>query len=199
MCAVAPQSQHFVLVMGAAYGRRARQKGPALALRDDWWRAGVRHAAPPPTVVEPPLHLRSSPALLPRVSRQSGDLENYLLDSAGIVAAVSLSSRQGSELPVQEEIASVIDEAADGLRRKVVVNRVCSQIGPAQPLVARKLRQELAAADADMSQIKAKIVERMMTADRLRAQIAELASLKLESPVRAAPCVRTVVAMASLT
>jgi len=68
----------------------------------------------------------------------------------------------------------VMNEAAEGLRRKIIVNRVCRQIGPSAPLIGHKLRQELASAGADMNQIAAKVVDRMMTADQLRIQIAEV-------------------------
>lgn len=67
-----------------------------------------------------------------------------------------------------------MNEAAEGLRRKIIVNRVCRQIGPSEPLIGHKVRQELAAAGADMEQITAKVIDRMMTAEDLRAQINEV-------------------------
>lgn len=115
--------------------------------------------------------LESSPTVYLLERRE---LENYLLDPAGIASALGIMNLQGNHPPTAEQVAEVMNATAESLRRKIVVNRVCRQIGPSQPLVGHRLRQELAAAGADKEQITAKVLERMMTGDELRAQIAEL-------------------------
>jgi len=102
------------------------------------------------------------------------ELENYLLAPEGIVTALGSMELQDNNPPTTEEVVAVMNYAAESLRRKIVVNRVCRQIGPSQPLVGHKLRQELANAGADMEQITASVLSRMMTADDLRTQINEL-------------------------
>jgi len=102
------------------------------------------------------------------------ELENYLLDPASIASALSTMDLQGNTAPTAEQVAEVMNAAAEGLRRQIVVNRVCRQIGPSQPLVGHTLRRELANAGASMEEITARVLERMMTADELRAQIAEV-------------------------
>jgi hypothetical protein len=102
------------------------------------------------------------------------ELENYLLDPEGIIAALRSLEPRLEELPTPGQVVAAMNEAADGLRRKIVVNRVCRQIGPSQPLVGHRLRQELATAEADVEQITTKVLDRMMTADDLRTQIADL-------------------------
>ncbi len=100
------------------------------------------------------------------------ELENYLLDPAAIAAVLGSLEPHGKEPPTAKQIADVMTEAAEALRRKIVVNRVCRQIGPSQTLVGHKLRQELANAGADAQEITARVLDRMMTAEDLRAQIA---------------------------
>ena len=68
----------------------------------------------------------------------------------------------------------MIGQAAERLRRKIVINRVCRQSGPSEPLVGNSLRSELASAGADRETVAAKVVSRMMTADDLQSQIAKL-------------------------
>lgn len=100
------------------------------------------------------------------------ELENFLLEPAAIAAVFGSLDLQGNDSPTAEDVDAVISEAAEGLRRKIIVNRVCRQIGPSQPLVGHKLRQELASAGADMEQIATTVLDRMMTRDDLRTQIA---------------------------
>ncbi len=121
-----------------------------------------------------------SPAALDKLSKSRAvylltrrELENYLLDPAAIASVLASPNVPGTGAPTAEQVTVVMNEAAEGLRRKIIVNRVCRQIGPSQPLVGHKLRQELAAAGADMEQITARVLDRMMTADELRAQIAK--------------------------
>jgi len=58
------------------------------------------------------------------------------------------------------------------LRQKIIVNRVCRQVGPARPLMDHAIRQDLASAGADADQVTTAVLERLITADDLRAQIA---------------------------
>jgi hypothetical protein len=156
---------------GGDNARHADQLAEWLAGAD---RAGLRRV----------LYLRDrdelSAAALDKLSRSPTvhllarrELENYLLEPAAIAAALGSLDLRGNEPPTADQVAEVLNEAAEGLRRKIVVNRVCRRIGPSQPLVGHQLRRELASAGADMEQITAKVLDRMMTADDLRAQIAK--------------------------
>jgi energy-coupling factor transporter ATP-binding protein EcfA2 len=102
------------------------------------------------------------------------ELENYLLDPAGIATGLASLKPPPKDLPTAEQVAEVMNDAADSLRTKIVVNRVCRQIGPSQPLIGHELRRQLARADADMGQITTQVLARMMTADDLRAQVADV-------------------------
>jgi hypothetical protein len=115
--------------------------------------------------------LSNSPAVYLLARRE---LENYLLDPAAIASVLTSLDLQDNGPPTAAQVAAVMNQAADGLRRKIVVNRVCRQIGPSQPLMGHKLRQELASAGADREQIATKVIERMMTVNDLRAQIAKV-------------------------
>src|SRR5262249_34158018 len=60
----------------------------------------------------------------------------------------------------------------EGLRQKIIVNRVARQIAPPRMLMDHRLRQELAGANAELGQVTSAVLERLMTADALREQIA---------------------------
>jgi len=100
------------------------------------------------------------------------ELENYLLDPAALATVLGALLPPGTEAPPSADVATVIDEAAWGLRQKIIVNRVCRQVGPARPLMDHAIRQDLASAGADADQVTTAVLERLITADDLRAQIA---------------------------
>jgi hypothetical protein len=62
-------------------------------------------------------------------------------------------------------------EAAEKLRNRVIVNRVCRQVQPPQPLTDNRLRQRLARDEADLTAVTSAIVGRLMTEDQLRGQV----------------------------
>ncbi len=64
-------------------------------------------------------------------------------------------------------------EAAESLRGTIIVNRVCRRIGPSQPIMGHALRQQLARGGADVDAVTAAVLERLMTADDIRAQVAK--------------------------
>jgi len=70
-----------------------------------------------------------------------------------------------------EDVAQLVGQTAEGLRRKIVVNRVCNQIQPARPLMEHRLRQQLAKDGADEATVTASLLERLMTAGELRSQV----------------------------
>jgi hypothetical protein len=97
-------------------------------------------------------------------------LENYLLEPDALALALAPLAPKG-KLITAEDVAAVIAQAADRLRRRIIVNRVARQIRPAPLLMDHRLRQELASADADADTIAAAVLERLMTAQDIRNQI----------------------------
>jgi hypothetical protein len=101
------------------------------------------------------------------------ELENYLLDPGAIATVLGVLLPPGGEAPSAADVATVMNGAAEGLRTKIIVNRVCHQVAPARPLMEHALRQGLANSGADVEQVTSAVLERLITADDLRAQIAE--------------------------
>jgi hypothetical protein len=99
------------------------------------------------------------------------ELENYLLDPAAIASALGKVLPAGRDAPAADEVAKAMDEAAESLRRRIIVNRVCRQIGAAEPLAGHALRAELASAGASAEQVIAAVTERLMTADEISDQV----------------------------
>ena len=62
-------------------------------------------------------------------------------------------------------------EAAEGLRRRIAVNRVCRAAVPVRPLMDHKLRKQLADAGADKEVITASVLERLLSPEEVRTQI----------------------------
>ena len=102
------------------------------------------------------------------------ELENYLLDRDAIASVLDSLVPEGEEPPTPEQVDALIGQAAERLRRKIVINRVCRQSGPSEPLVGNSLRSELASAGADREIVATKVVSRMMTADDLQSRFAKL-------------------------
>ncbi len=99
------------------------------------------------------------------------ELENYLLDPEAVAQVLAPLVPEGQEPPSAEDVARFMGDTAEGLRRKIVVNRVCNQVQPARPLMEHKLRQQLAKDNADEAGVVASVLERLMTAAELRAQV----------------------------
>jgi len=128
------------------------------------------------------LYLRDRDELSPRALKillasrtvgvlQRRELENYLLDPEAVTEVLETLVPEGQAAPSAEDVVPYMGEAAEGLRRKIVVNRVCNQVQPARPLMEHKLRQQLAKDGADEETVTASVLERLMTADELRAQV----------------------------
>jgi hypothetical protein len=99
------------------------------------------------------------------------ELENYLLDADAIADVLKVIVPDGFAAPPANDISRTINEVADSLRHKVVVNKVCRQIQPVEPLMDHKLRQGLANAAADQKTVTAAILKRLMREDDLVIQI----------------------------
>jgi len=99
------------------------------------------------------------------------ELENYLLDPAAVAAVLGSLVVDGSMAPTEAEVAVAMSEAAEGLRRKIIINRVCRQVQPSQPLMEHRLRQRLANQDANQEVVTAAVLERLMTQGQLREQV----------------------------
>ena len=102
---------------------------------------------------------------------QRRELENYLLDPPAIVTVLGLLTEAGTTPPSTEDVAAAMNEAAESLRTKIVVNRVCRQVHPSRPLMEHSLRQHLASEGADIETVTTAMLERLMTQDELRTQI----------------------------
>jgi len=100
------------------------------------------------------------------------ELENYLLDPAAVAAVFGSLVSDGATLPSAGDVAAAMSEAAEGLRRRVVINRVCRQVGPTRPLMEHALRRQLADAGAAQDGITTAVLERLMSPEELSAQIA---------------------------
>ena len=102
---------------------------------------------------------------------QRRELENYLLEPAAVARVLAALVLDGTSAPTARDVATAMIEAAENLRHKVVVNRVCRQIQPDRPLMDHRLRQRLACKGTDQEAVTAAILSRLMTEDELRAQI----------------------------
>jgi energy-coupling factor transporter ATP-binding protein EcfA2 len=118
-----------------------------------------------------------SPAVLDRLTAsptvyvlERRELENYLLEPDALALVLAPLAPKGKPIAA-EDVAAVIAQAADRLRRRIIVNRVARQIRPTRLLIDHRLRQELASADADADTIAAAVLERLMTAQDVREQI----------------------------
>lgn len=99
------------------------------------------------------------------------ELENYLLDPSAVASVLGEIIPDGVPKPSAPEVAAAMTDAAENLRHMIVVNRICRQIRPDRPLMDHKLRQRLAAGDADEECVTTAILERLMTKEDLQAQI----------------------------
>lgn len=97
------------------------------------------------------------------------ELENYLLNGDAIAAMLRGDALQPA--PTAADITTTITETAASLRRKVIINRVCRQVRPGQPLMNHAYRQQLASSGADAEKIIEAITSRLMTADEVRSQV----------------------------
>lgn len=84
---------------------------------------------------------------------QRRELENYLLDPAAVTKVLNDLNLKGQPAASDDDVAMAIQEAAEDLRRMVIVNRVCQQVHPDQPLMDHRLRQKLAREGADRDAI----------------------------------------------
>jgi energy-coupling factor transporter ATP-binding protein EcfA2 len=121
-----------------------------------------------------------SPAAMSKLEASSSvavlrrrEIENYLLDPAAVTAVLASLIRDRSSLPSVDDVARAMTEAAEGLRRRIVVNRTCRAVVPPNLLMDHKLRQQLADAGADKEAITASVLERLLSPAELRALISE--------------------------
>lgn len=141
------------------------------------WLAGVDRAG-----LRRVLYLRDrdelSPAVLAKLEASESvgvlkrrELENYLLDPDALAQVLAPLLAEENAAPSAGDVTAFMYETAEGLRRKVVVNRVCNQVRPERPLMDHRFRQRLAASNADEEAIAAAITDRLMTPGQLRAQV----------------------------
>jgi predicted ATPase len=102
---------------------------------------------------------------------QRRELENYLLDPHAVAKVLGPQVPAGITAPSSSDVAAAFADAGESLRHKIVINRVCRQIGPARLLMEHSLRQGLASHDADQEAVTAAVLERLMTPEQLRMQI----------------------------
>jgi putative AbiEii toxin of type IV toxin-antitoxin system len=102
---------------------------------------------------------------------QRRELENYLLDPSAVATVLGPLAETKAAPPSAADVAAAMNQAAESLRTKIVVNRVCRQVHPARPLMEHSLRQRLAHNGADIETVTTAMLERLLTQDELRAQI----------------------------
>ena len=102
---------------------------------------------------------------------QRRELENYLLDPLAVATVLGPLTEDGTTPPSARDVAAAINEAAESLRAKIVINRVCRRVHPVRRLMEHSLRQHLASEAADVETLTTAILERLMSQDELRAQI----------------------------
>jgi len=100
------------------------------------------------------------------------ELENYLLDARALAVVLGTIIADDMVTPTPSTVRQVMEEAAEGLRRAIVVNRVVRQL-PLVQLVDHPLRQRLAREGADLGQVTTALLERMPDEQDLRRQIGE--------------------------
>jgi hypothetical protein len=103
---------------------------------------------------------------------QRRELENYLLDPDAL--AEFIGSLRPAQPPASAEIETLINETAESLRLKVVVNRVCRQFMPPQGLMNDDLRHRLANSATSQDDVIDALIERLMTPEGIREQITSL-------------------------
>jgi hypothetical protein len=105
---------------------------------------------------------------------QRRELENYLLDPDALAQVISSIQSTPDQPPTSSEIDALIQQTAESLRTKVIVNRVCRRFAPPLPLMNDDLRKELAGSVLSSEQLILALQERLMTIDAVREQITTL-------------------------
>jgi len=102
---------------------------------------------------------------------QRRELENYLLDPPAIRDVIAVSTTSVPP-PTVEDVAKTIEEVADGLAKKVVIGRVCSQLGIIR-LADQSFRQALVRNDATVEDVIQAVSRRVPTPADLASRIRE--------------------------
>jgi predicted ATPase len=102
---------------------------------------------------------------------QRRELENYLLDPAAVAQVLGPLVEDGMPVPTVSDISAALADAAESLRDKIIINRVCRRVQPARLLMEHSLRRRLAGDGANQETVMAAISERLMSQDELRTQI----------------------------
>lgn len=102
---------------------------------------------------------------------QRRELENYLLEPAAVATVLQTMTPKDATPTSADDVQTAMTEAAEALRSKIIINRVCRQVRPERPLMEHALRRQLAGADADKDTLTDAVLARLMTEDQLRAQI----------------------------
>jgi len=116
----------------------------------------------PPSAIE----RLTSTGIVSVLSRR--ELENYLLDPEAITAALRAAAPETA--PSADDVLAAITAAAETLRRKVIVNRVCRQLQFPRPM-DHKLRQQVAEEGADADRITAAVSGRLAVEAQVREQV----------------------------
>jgi hypothetical protein len=91
----------------------------------------------------PPSALRTLQGSKTVAMLQRRELENYLLDPAAVAQLLGTLVRD-AKLPTVADISAAIADAAENLRDKIIVIRVCRQVQPPRLLMEHRLRRRLA-------------------------------------------------------
>jgi energy-coupling factor transporter ATP-binding protein EcfA2 len=161
-----------VAVLHGRGGQNARHAGQLAEWLAGTDRVGLRQV----------LYLRDrdelAPEMLERLSRSQTvhvlrrrEIENYLLDPTAIATVIRRICSEGAPTPDPAAIADALRAGADGLRRKIVVNRTAQRVAAPRQLMDTELRKRLADAGADMVEFTSAVAERLMSPAELTAQI----------------------------
>src|SRR5262249_32620618 len=82
-----------------------------------------------------------------------------------------LAAASTSRASHERQVAELIEQTAESLRAKIIINRVCRQVSPPQGFMNEGLRKELAGSGASQDQVRAAVLERLMTQDDVRDRI----------------------------
>lgn len=74
--------------------------------------------------------------------------------------------------PDEATVGAAISAVAEAQRQRIVINRVAQRVMPPLALMNTGLRQQLAAAEVDLTVFSETVTARLMTPAELQAQIA---------------------------
>jgi predicted ATPase len=97
------------------------------------------------------------------------EIENYLLDETALT--ITLEQKLARNID-SHEVETILRELADGLKRLVILKRVCRRL-PAVRLVDNRTRRKLARANAGPDELHSEVILRLREGELLASKISE--------------------------